>query len=86
MKLSPIPGNDALVKHALSLKTSTDTQLKHYQACYKDTHGTEVALRDMMEQMLLRFMAVDKDFQKWLKKDAVKPAAPIAIKPVASSE
>ena len=76
MKLSTIFRTEATIKHSFALKKSTTEGLHQYQELYKNTHGIEVALKDLVEQMLVDFMAEDKTFQKSLKKSVVtgKPA------------
>lgn len=80
MKLTRIPGTEATVKHSFSFRKSTMNQLLAYQQFYQKMTGTEVALKDMVEQMLLDFMADDKTFQRDLKQPATAsaPAAPTA--------
>lgn len=67
MKLSRIPGHEATVKHSFAFKQSTTALLVQYQAMYASHTGLEVSLKDVVEQMLLDFMAEDKAFQKQLK-------------------
>lgn len=68
MKLSTIPRTEATIKHSFALKKSTTESLHQYQELYKATHSVEVALKDLVEQMLVDFMGEDKAFQKSLKK------------------
>lgn len=67
MKLSRIPGHEATVKHSFAFKQSTTSLLQQYQELYASHTGMEVSLKDVVEQMLLDFMAEDKAFQKQLK-------------------
>lgn len=80
MKLTRIPGTEATVKHSFSFRKSTMDQLLAYQQFYQKMTGTEVNLKDVLEQMLLDFMADDKAFQRELKQPvaASAPAAPAA--------
>ncbi|WP_126223528.1 DUF2274 domain-containing protein [Burkholderia ambifaria] len=80
MKLTRIPGTEATVKHSFSFRKSTMDQLLAYQQFYQKMTGTEVNLKDVVEQMLLDFMADDKTFQRELKQPAAAsaPAAPSA--------
>lgn len=64
MKLTRIPGHEAVEKQSWSLKVSTVKQLKAYHEMYVKATGADVALKDVVEQMLLDFMADDKTFQK----------------------
>jgi len=72
MKLSRIPGTESTVKHSFNFKQSTSTQLAQYHELYMKTLGVEVSLKDVVEQMLLDFMAEDKAFQKSLKQKPSK--------------
>lgn len=75
MKLSRIPGTETTVKHSFAFKQSTSNLLQQYQALYMQTQGVEVSLKDVVEQMLLDFMAEDKAFQRALKQaQAAEPA------------
>lgn len=77
MKLTRIPGHEPTLKQSWALKTSTVTLLQQYHDMYVAATGAEVSLKDVVEQMLLDFMAEDKEFQKALrqKRDGA-PAAP----------
>ncbi len=82
MKLSHIPGHEPTTKQAFAWKTSTVVQLQKYLALYNSTHGVEVTLKEVTEQMLLDFMADDKVFQKALKSGkATSAPAPAAAAP-----
>lgn len=72
MKLSRIPGTESTVKHSFNFKQSTSVQLAQYHELYMKTLGVEVSLKDVVEQMLLDFMAEDKAFQKSLKQKSAK--------------
>jgi len=85
MKLSRIPGTESTVKHSFNFKQSTSTQLAQYHEMYMKTLGVEVSLKDVVEQMLLDFMAEDKAFQKSLKQKSAKPEASVE-EPVADRE
>ncbi|KVP16928.1 DUF2274 domain-containing protein [Burkholderia ubonensis] len=78
MKLSRIPGHEPTVKHSFAFKQSTTALLQQYQEMYSSVTGAEVSLKDIVEQMLLDFMADDKTFQKELKKPAASAQAPSA--------
>lgn len=68
MKLSRIPGSEAAVKQSFAFKASTVARLQQYQACYNAEEGVNVAMKDMVEQMLNQFMDGDKDFQRFVRK------------------
>lgn len=72
MKLSQIPGVGPSAKLSLSVRKSTFDMLKHYQEAYSKMAGIQVALKDVLEQMVLDFMRDDKEFQKYLKTVAEK--------------
>lgn len=64
MKLTRLPAHEKTVKHSFAFRQSTTSQLQQYQEMYKEVTGAEVPLKDVVEQMLLDFMADDKTFQK----------------------
>lgn len=69
MKLSRIPRTEKTVKQVVNLKESTARKLHGYLAYYRQQTGLaegSVTLRDVIEQMLIDFMAADKEFQKVL--------------------
>lgn len=82
MKLSRIAVHEPSVKHSFTLKQSTTDLLERYRKEYSKVAGTDVKLKDLVEQMLLDFMAEDKAFQKVLRtaEPEAKPrqAAPVA--------
>jgi len=85
MKLSRIPGTEPTVKQYLSLKQSTLDMLISYQEACSEQAGVEVSFRDLVEQMLLDFMAEDKEFQR-LRKDRKAGAGRKAGKTSAKSQ
>lgn len=74
MKLSRIAIHEPSVKHSFTLKQSTTDLLERYRKEYSKLAGTDVKLKDLVEQMLLDFMAEDKTFQKVLR-SAPEPEA-----------
>lgn len=68
MKLSRLPGFEPTVKLSFSFKKSTHEQLQAYHQLYQREEDIEVPLKDVVEQMLLEFMADDKAFQRELKR------------------
>ncbi|HDR9103364.1 DUF2274 domain-containing protein [Paraburkholderia sp. A3RO-2L] len=80
MKLSRIPGHEQTVKHSFALKQSTTNLLQQYQQMYSASTGIEVSLKDVVEQMLLDFMAEDKTFQKALRAKQEAASGPAASK------
>lgn len=87
MKLSRIPGHEPTVKHSFAFKQSTTTLLQQYQEMYAAHTGIEVSLKDVVEQMLLDFIADDKAFQKALRqRQDSAPAAPAAAPTTPKSE
>lgn len=87
MKLTRIPSTEATVKHSFSFRKSTMDQLLAYQQFYQKMTGTKVVLKDVVEQMLLDFMAEDKTFQRDLKQPATAsaPTVPAAKADTGSS-
>lgn len=80
MKLSRIPGHEPTVKHSFAFKQSTTNLLQQYQEMYAAHTGIEVSLKDVVEQMLLDFIADDKAFQKAMrqKQESAAVATPAA--------
>ncbi len=82
MKLTRLPGHESTVKHSFAFKQSTAELLLQYQQMYAAHTGIDVSLKDVVEQMLLDFMADDKAFQKGLlrqKQEATgKPVVQVA--------
>ena len=78
MKLSRIPGHEPTVKHSFAFKQSTTNLLQQYQEMYAAHTGIEVSMKDVVEQMLLDFIADDKAFQKAIrqKQESAAVAAP----------
>lgn len=96
MKLSRIPGAEPTLKQSLNLKKSTVDLLQKYQEACELKARVPVGFKDLVEQMLLDFMAEDKDFQRYLKDPpehvidskkvaAQKRAAEPAVTPVSGS-
>jgi hypothetical protein len=85
MELPRIPGHEQSVKHSFAFKQSTTNQLQQYQAYYESTYGAEIPLKDLVEHMLLNFMAKDKGFQKHLRAPEPGQGQAPAAGPAASS-
>lgn len=83
MRLKKVTQIDPIERISISLRTSTVTQLEQYRAVYEATYGEPIERSHLVEQMLLAFMAGDKDFQKELAKQG-KPAT--AGAPAASQD
>lgn len=75
MKLSPIPRTEPTIKHSFAFKQSTTETLHKYQELYASIHG-DVSMKDLVEQILVDFMAEDKAFQKYLKQAMVAGTKP----------
>lgn len=68
MKLPRIAGNESTVKVGFSFKESTANLLEKYQDFYQSVVGGEKpTLKDVVEAMLLHYMADDKAFQKFVR-------------------
>lgn len=76
MKLSRIAVHEPSVKHSFTFKQSTTDLLERYRKEYSKLTGSDVKLKDLVEQMLLDFMAEDKAFQKTLRTPAESEAKP----------
>ena len=81
MKLTRIPGAESTVKQSYSFRASTVDLLEKYKSLYERTTGSKVALKDLVEQMLIDFMSGDNDFQKFLRDDAVEHPEAVPVKP-----
>lgn len=65
MKLPKVTKNDPIERLAVGIHKSVNDDVKAYQDFYKSVHGDEIQLGMLVEEMLKRFMAEDKDFQKF---------------------
>lgn len=84
MKLTRIPGHEAVAKQSWSLKVSTVSMLQAYHEMYVKTTGADVSVKDVVEQMLLDFMADDKAFQKILRQKESSSAPAQVLTPTAT--
>lgn len=76
MRLQKLSPKDPAVRITQSLRQSTLDTLDAYQAAYQGTYGEPIERQSLIEQMLLDYMASDKDFQKALAAGKfAKPAA-----------
>jgi hypothetical protein len=78
MKLARIPSVETTVKHSFSFRQSTAVKLEAYQKLYEKTHGQEVTMKDLVEQMLVIFMDGDKDFERYLREQRDQESRPPA--------
>lgn len=84
MKLTRIPGAEQTVKHSFSLKASTTAHVQAYHRLYCQKFGLDprtVPLKDIVEQILIDFMANDRDFQRQLAEQEQKAGGQAASKP-----
>jgi hypothetical protein len=65
MKLPKVTKNDPIERLAVGIHQSTHNDLKLYQEFYKSTHGEEIPMNLMVEEMLKGFLADDKNFAKF---------------------
>lgn len=72
MRLKKLPPKEPIIRVTLGLRASTSEQLDAYQANYLAVYGEPIDRSNLTEQMLLDYMANDREFQKTL---AAKPAA-----------
>ena len=63
MKLAKVTSNEPTERLALGMKQSAVSSLKAYQEFYKASYGEEIALNQMVENMLVEYMKADKEFQ-----------------------
>ncbi len=64
MKLPKVTKNDPVERLAVGIHKSVNDELKAYQSFYKSVHGEEIQMGMLVEEMLKRFMAEDRNFQK----------------------
>lgn len=67
IKLGKVTKNDPLKRLALSVHSSTLADLEQYRAFYHQEFNEEISMSLLVEEMTKKFMAEDKDFQKFLK-------------------
>jgi hypothetical protein len=65
-KLGRITRNDPPARLAVSIRTSSMRLLEAYQAFYQSETGDPIALKQLVEEILIRFMRRDHDFQQFL--------------------
>lgn len=73
MKLGKVTTNDPPKRLALSVRSSTVSDLERYQDFYKQETGEDIPMSLLVEEMTKRFMLDDKAFQRFKK--APKPQA-----------
>jgi hypothetical protein len=66
-KLGRVTTNDPTVRVAVSIHASNVELLKAYQVFYQREHGDEIAMSQLMEEMLKRFMRADPAFRQFVK-------------------
>ena len=49
----------------LTLPGDLDSELDAYRRLYADAHGREIALSDLIIEILTQFLESDRDFQRW---------------------
>jgi Uncharacterized conserved small protein len=67
MKLGKVTKNDPMKRVPLSMHESVNKQLELYRVFYKNNTNEEISMSLLVEEMTKKFMAEDKDFQKFLK-------------------
>lgn len=67
MRLQKLAPKDPSVRLNLAMKQSTTELLDLYQARYQQSYGETIDRQVLIEQMLLSFMAEDKEFQRSLQ-------------------
>jgi hypothetical protein len=65
MKLPKVTKTDPIERLAVGIHKSVHDDLKAYQDFYKSNTGEEIAMGMMVEEMLKRFLAEDKEFLKF---------------------
>jgi hypothetical protein len=65
MKLVKVSKADPIERIAVGIHKSVNDDLKSYQEFYKWNTHEDIALGVMLEEMLKRFLAEDKDFAKF---------------------
>lgn len=67
MKLPRIPTKEATVKSSIAMRKSTLSLLEKYHNAYERAYGVTVTRQELIEHMVLGFMADDKGFQRSLR-------------------
>lgn len=65
MKIKKISKKDPTVRETFTLKASTIKMLQEYKAFYEETYEEPIEHKALVEEMLLTFAAMDKDFIKF---------------------
>ena len=65
MKIKKISKKDPTVRETFTLKQSTVNMLQEYKAFYEETYKEPIEYKALVEEILLTFAAMDKDFVKF---------------------
>jgi hypothetical protein len=74
MRLKKVTQIDPIERLAVSVRSSTLSLLDKYRANYEATYGEPIERSHLVEQVLLDYMAGDKDFQKRQQRVPGEPA------------
>lgn len=72
VKLSRVTNTDPIIRQSWGVHQSVVDMLRAYQDLYKDTHGDEIPMNQLVEEMCKNFMDSDKDFQKFFRNWQIK--------------
>ncbi len=70
VSLARIDTDEQTVQIKLQLKGRLASDLAAYQKAFAEAHGHPIELEVLAPQMLASFMASDKGFQGWLKRQS----------------
>jgi hypothetical protein len=66
-KLGRVTRNDPPRSLSVSIRTSNMKLLEAYQAFYQRDTGDRISMKQLVEEILTRFMRGDREFQQFLK-------------------
>jgi hypothetical protein len=79
-KLGRVTRNDPPTPLSVSIRTSNMKLLEAYQAFYQKDTGDPISMKQLVEEILTRFMRQDRAFQQFLKVQA-EPSPPAQERP-----
>lgn len=72
-KLGRVTRNDPSKTLSVSIRTSNMRLLEAYQAFYQRDTGDAISMKQLVEEILTRFMRTDRGFQQFLKSRVESP-------------
>ena len=75
-KLGRVTRNDPPRSLSVSIRTSNMQLLEAYQAFYQQDTGDRISMKQLVEEILTRFMRADREFQQFLKSQSESLSPP----------